>query len=151
MTCRPVVKFRRLPHGEDLPLPSYATDGAAGIDLCAAQDVVLTGYVVPVPTGFEVEIPPGYEGQIRPRSGWSVAGLVIANAPGTIDCDYRGEIMVLVRMTTSVTGIAEMQTIKRGQRIAQLVIAPVSRAEIVEAETLGETERGAGGLGSTGR
>jgi len=141
------VKFHRLPHGAGLPLPAYATDGAAGLDLCAAEDAKLTGYVVPIPTGFAVEIPPGYEGQVRPRSGWSSAGLVVANAPGTIDSDYRGEIKVLVRASSIST---EPIAIKRGDRIAQLVIAPVARAEIVEAETLSETTRGDGGFGSTG-
>lgn len=145
---QPTVKFRRLPHGQGLPLPAYETADAAGIDLHAAEDAELTAYVVAVGTGFSVEIPPGYEGQIRPRSGWSLAGLVIANAPGTIDSDYRGELKLLVRRSATLT--AEPLVIVRGNRIAQLVIAPVSRAQIVEAEALGETERGEGGFGSTG-
>lgn len=148
--AHPTVNFRRLPHAAGLPLPAYASAGAAGIDLRAAEAVLVRHvYTVPVPTGFAVEIPPGYEGQIRPRSGWSVTGLVVANAPGTIDCDYRGEIMVLVR--AAIDGESGEIAIKAGDRIAQLVIAPVARAAIVEAETLGETVRGAGGMGSTGR
>lgn len=156
----PVVKFRRLPHGEGLPLPSYATPGAAGLDLIAAADVMLLpGVPHAVATGFQIEIPPGFEGQVRPRSGMARdLRVTVANAPGTIDSDYRGELQVLLvlgepnaRFATILEDGACGQAIKRGDRIAQLVIAPVARAEAIEVEELSETERGEGGFGSTGR
>jgi len=145
------VGLARLPHGEGLPLPAYQTDGAAGFDLAAAlpADQALTlapGERAAVPTGFAVEIPDGYEGQVRPRSGLARRhGVTLVNAPGTIDADYRGEVMVLlINLGTDPVVIA------RGMRIAQLVIAPVTRAELAERSDLGETGRGAGGFGSTG-
>ncbi len=143
------VAVRRLPHGEGLPLPSFATAGAAGADLHAAvsQDVTLAPRQrVAVPTGLVLAIPPGFEGQVRPRSGLALrCGVTLANAPGTIDSDFRGEVQVVL-----VNLGEEPFVIRRGERIAQLVIAPVTRARFVEREALPDTERGAGGFGSTG-
>ena len=143
------VLIRRLPHAEGLPLPAYATDGAAGADLCAAVDEELTirpGERAAVPTGLVLEIPDGHEGQVRPRSGLAIrAGLTIVNAPGTIDSDYRGELKVLMINLGS-----DPVSINRGERIAQLLIAPVTRASFVESEALSVSERGDGGFGSTG-
>jgi dUTP diphosphatase len=143
------VRIRRLPHAEGLPLPDYATAGAAGADLCAAveDDLVLEpGERAAVPTGLVVEIPMGFEGQVRPRSGLAIRhGLTVVNAPGTIDSDYRGELKVLM-----VNLGSEPATIARGERIAQLVIAPVTRAAFVESADLSPSERGDGGFGSTG-
>jgi dUTP pyrophosphatase len=144
----PVV---RLPHAGDLPLPSYQTDGAAGLDLLAAVPEE-QGLVLPplgralVPTGLVFQIPQGYEGQVRPRSGLAVKnGVTVLNAPGTIDSDYRGEVRVaLINLS------AEPFTVRRGMRIAQLVIAPVTRALPVVATAVGMTARGEGGFGSTG-
>jgi dUTP pyrophosphatase len=132
-----------------LPLPSYATDGAAGADLSAAVETELVlepGARAAVPTGLVVEIPAGHEGQVRPRSGLAItAGLTVVNAPGTIDSDYRGELKVLL-----VNLGTEPVIIGRGDRIAQLLIAPVTRASFVETEGLSSSERGEGGFGSTG-
>lgn len=143
------VRVQRLPHGKGLPLPSYETSGAAGMDLAAAIAEPLRiapGETVRVPTGLAVAIPPGYEGQIRPRSGLaSGSSLLIPNSPGTIDSDYRGEIQVLLRNAGASPFVVEP-----GMRIAQFVIAPVVRAEWVETESLPPTERGAGGFGHTG-
>ena len=143
------VRIRRLPHAEGLPLPDYATAGAAGADLCAAveDDLVLEpGERAAVPTGLVVEIPMGFEGQVRPRSGLAIRhGLTVVNAPGTIDSDYRGELKVLMVNLGSAP-----VTIARGERIAQLVIAPVTRAVFVESAELSPSERGDGGFGSTG-
>ena len=143
------VRIRRLPHAEGLPLPAYATDGAAGADLCAAVDeelIIRPGERVAVPTGLVLEIPDGHEGQVRPRSGLAIrAGLTIVNAPGTIDSDYRGELKVLMINLGS-----DPVSINRGERIAQLLIAPVTRASFVESEALSVSERGDGGFGSTG-
>ena len=143
------VLVRRLPHAQDLPLPSYATDGAAGADLCAAVDgelVIAPGERVAVPTGLVLEIPVHYEGQVRPRSGLAIRrGLTVVNAPGTIDSDYRGEVMVLL-----VNLGAEPVAIGRGDRIAQLVIAPVTRAGFAEVDDVSLSDRGDGGFGSTG-
>jgi len=143
------VRIRRLPHAEGLPLPAYATDGAAGADLRAAVEsemILGPGDRTVVPTGLVVEIPAGYEGQVRPRSGLAIkAGLTIVNAPGTIDSDYRGELKVLMINLGS-----ETVSIGRGDRIAQLLIAPVTRASFVESEALSVSERGDGGFGSTG-
>lgn len=134
----------------DLPLPTYQSAGAAGADLCAAIADSLT--LAPlqrvlVPTGLQLAIPQGFEGQIRPRSGLATKrGLTVPNAPGTIDSDYRGEILVAL-----INLDPQPQTIVRGERIAQLVIAPVVQAEFVVAATLDSTARGDGGFGSTGR
>jgi dUTP pyrophosphatase len=143
------VRIRRLAHAEGLPLPAYATDGAAGADLRAAVDTQMDfepGDRVAVPTGLVLEIPEGYEGQVRPRSGLAIkAGLTVVNAPGTIDSDYRGELKVLL-----VNLGSEAVSIGRGDRIAQLLVAPVTRASFIESEDLSVSERGEGGFGSTG-
>ncbi len=143
------VRIQRLPHAEGLPLPGYATDGAAGADLCAAVEselILAPGERAAVPTGLVLEIPNGYEGQVRPRSGLAIkAGLTIINAPGTIDSDYRGELKVLM-----VNLGSEAVALNRGDRIAQLLIAPVTRASFIESETLSASDRGGGGFGSTG-
>jgi dUTP pyrophosphatase len=143
------VRIQRLPHGEDLPLPAYETEGAAGADLRAAvvDDLrIEPGERHAVATGLVIEIPGGFEGQVRPRSGLAIRhGLTVVNAPGTIDSDYRGELKVLL-----VNLGDEPVTISRGDRIAQLVIAPVIRASFVESLELSSSPRGAGGFGSTG-
>jgi dUTP pyrophosphatase len=145
------LQIQRLPNGAGLPLPSYQTADAAGVDLVAAvpEDVPMTlapGARALVPCGIAIALPPGFEGQVRPRSGLAVRhGVTVLNAPGTIDADYRGEVMVLlVNLGTEPFAIA------RGMRIAQLVVAPVARAKVVEALGLDATARGAGGFGSTG-
>ena len=144
------VRLRRLPHADGLPLPRAASPGAAGSDLAAAVADPLTlppGGRAAVPTGLAIELPPGYEGQVRPRSGLALAhGVTVANAPGTIDSDYRGEVKVIL-----VNLGAEPYTVRRGERIAQLVVAPVEAVEWEEAEELSSSERGGGGFGSTGR
>lgn len=161
-----VVKFHRLPHGEGLPFPAYARDGDSGLDLPAASWWPERGRVVVmeesveavvrlslgagqrmlVGTGCAVELPPGYEAQVRPRSGLADRhGVTVLNSPGTIDNGYRGEVCVLL-----VNHSEDAVVIKRGDRIAQLVVAPVVRANVVEVEELSETERGTGGMGSTG-
>ena len=145
------VKVMRLPHGADLPLPAYQSAGAAGLDLCAAvpTDAPLTiapGRWVSVPAGIAIALPPGTEGQVRPRSGLAARhGISILNAPGTIDADYRGEIQVLL-----VNFGSEPFAIRRGDRIAQLIVAPIVQARLIEVANLDETRRGAGGFGSTG-
>ena len=143
------VRIRRLAHAEGLPLPGYETAGAAGADMCAAVDgdlVIEPGERAAVPTGLTMEIPGGFEGQVRPRSGLAIRhGLTVVNAPGTIDSDYRGELKVLM-----VNLGSEPATIVRGERIAQLVIAPVTRAVFVESAELNPSTRGDGGFGSTG-
>ncbi len=141
------VKLRRLPHGEGLTLPGYATDGAAGMDVLAAEDVTLpSGGRHAVATGIAVAIPDGFEIQVRPRSGLALKhGISLPNTPGTIDSDYRGELKIIM-----INHGAEEFAIRRGDRIAQLVLAPVVRAGWVEVEDLDETARGAGGFGSTG-
>jgi dUTP pyrophosphatase len=151
LTHPPVrIEIARLPGAEGLPLPIRATPGASGHDLCAAvrEEVSLApGDCTLVPTGFCIAIPAGYEGQVRPRSGLARHhGIVLPNAPGTIDCDYRGEVMVLMQNRGS-----EPFSIRRGDRVAQLVIAPVVVAEWSEVTDLSTTERGAGGFGHTGR
>lgn len=142
------IKLTRLGHGEGLPLPRYATEHAAGLDVCAAEDLVLApGQRHAVATGFAIEIPHGYEVQVRPRSGLALKhGITCLNTPGTIDSDYRGEVKVIL----ANLGDAPFP-ITRGERIAQLVPAAVLRADFVEVEALKETARGAGGFGSTGR
>ncbi len=143
------IRVRRLPHGADLPLPAYATAGAAGMDLLAAvTDTVLLapGARVLVPTGLAVALPPGHELQIRPRSGLALRhGITLPNAPGTIDEDYRGELQVIV-MNVGDAPFA----IERGMRIAQAVLSPVLQAEWREVVTLDDTARAEGGFGSTG-
>ena len=143
------VNIVRLPHAADLPLPAYATQGSAGMDLLAAIDgdiVVQPGKYVVVPAGIAIELPLGFEAQVRPRSGLAAKhGVTLVNAPGTVDSDYRGEVRV------NLINLGDMPfTITRGMRIAQMVVAQHSHAVLVEAETLSETERGAGGHGSTG-
>ena len=147
----PVVRMMRLAHSEGLTLPDYQTAGAAGLDLFAAIPdtkplTLRPGGRALVPTGIAIALPAGYEGQVRPRSGLATRhGLTILNAPGTIDADYRGEIQVVLANLGN-----EDVTITRGMRIAQLVIAPVARAQIVEVASLDETVLGSGGFGSTG-
>jgi dUTP pyrophosphatase len=144
------VRVARVPGAEDLPLPFYATDGAAGADLAAAVDgelVIEPGARALVPTGLRVELPAGFEAQVRPRSGLALRhGVLLPNAPGTIDSDYRGELSVIL-----LNAGPEPFTVKRGDRIAQLVVAPVTRVRWEEAERLAETRRGAGGFGHSGR
>jgi dUTP pyrophosphatase len=143
------VELKRKAGCEDLPLPRYMSDGASGMDLCAAveSDLVLApGEVRLIPTGIHIAVPPGYEAQIRPRSGLALKNAItVLNAPGTVDSDYRNEVGVILANLGR-----EPFTVARGMRIAQMVIAPVSRAEIVEVDRLSETERGLGGFGSTG-
>jgi len=145
------VRCRRLSHGADLPLPDYQSALAAGLDLLAAVPVEEPVTLLPferagIPTGLAMALPPGFEAQVRPRSGLAARyGLMLVNAPGTIDADYRGEILVLL-----INLGAEPFTIERGMRIAQLVVAPVSRIRWEEIPVLDETARGEGGFGSTG-
>ena len=147
MTDQVAVRIKRLPHGEGLALPAYATPGAAGMDVLAAEEVTLApGARHAVATGLSVAIPKGYEIQVRPRSGLALKhGISVPNTPGTIDSDYRGELKVIL-----INHGAEAFSIARGDRIAQLVLAPVTQAQWEEAAELDETERGAGGFGSTG-
>ncbi|WP_421692988.1 dUTP diphosphatase [Aestuariivirga sp.] len=141
------VAIKRLPHGKDLPLPAYETADAAGMDLRAGQAMTLApGARCLMPTGISIALPQGLEAQVRPRSGLAVKhGVTVLNAPGTIDSDYRGEIKVPL-----INHGDEAFVIARGDRIAQMVIAPVTRIGWVEAEELNETARGAGGFGSSG-
>lgn len=143
------VRLKRLPAARDLPLPTPASPGSSGFDLRAAlpgETVLRPGERLLVPTGLILEIPPGWEGQVRPRSGLALRhGLGVVNAPGTIDSDYRGEVaVILINLGDSPI------TLQRGDRIAQLVIAPVATVEWEEADSLDESERGTGGFGSTG-
>ncbi|NHO31718.1 dUTP diphosphatase [Acetobacter fallax] len=144
------VSVRRLDHAEGLPLPSYATAGAAGMDLLAAVTgslSVLPGGRAMIPTGLCIALPPGYELQVRPRSGLALKhGITLPNTPGTIDEDYRGEICVILLNTGT-----EVFTVERGMRVAQAVIAPVFRVLWNEVDDLDDTDRGAGGFGSTGQ
>ena len=142
------IRLKRLPHGEGLPLPEYASEHAAGLDVVAAESLRLEpGQRHAVETGFAIAIPQGYEVQVRPRSGLALKhGVTVLNSPGTIDSDYRGEVKVILANLGT-----EPFEIVRGARIAQLVAAPLLRAEFTPAESLGETERGAGGFGSTGQ
>jgi dUTP pyrophosphatase len=142
------IAVRRLPHGEGLPLPAYATHGAAGMDIVAAETLTLEpGRRHAVATGFAIAIPPGFEVQVRPRSGLALNhGVTCLNTPGTIDEDYRGEVKVIL------ANLGDRPfAIVRGERIAQLVPAAVQRATLQEVEMLDETARGAGGFGSTGQ
>ena len=142
------VDIRQLPHGEGLPLPAYETAGAAGMDLRAAEDIVLKpGARCLMPTGISVALPHGYEAQVRPRSGLAVKnGVTVLNAPGTIDSDYRGEVKVPL-----INHGQHDFVITRGDRIAQVVVAPVSRISWRVVEALDDTARGAGGFGSSGK
>lgn len=146
------VGVLRLVHGKDLPLPAYHSDAAAGLDLLAAIDwdepLTLTpGARALVPTGLVLELPEGFEAQVRPRSGLALKhGVTVLNSPGTIDADYRGEVSVLL---ANLSGVPF--EIRRGERIAQLIVAPVTRVALIEVAEVGQTERGAGGFGSTGR
>ena len=143
------VALQRLPHGADLPLPAYATAQSAGLDLMAAIEgeiVLAPGARQLIPTGLAIALPAGYEAQVRPRSGLALKhGITVLNSPGTIDADYRGEVKVLL-----INHGAEPFTLKRGDRIAQMVVAPVTRIAWTVVSELGETARGAGGYGSTG-
>ncbi|MFM8858746.1 MAG: dUTP diphosphatase [Methylocystis sp.] len=145
------IALQRLPHGQGLPAPSYETQGAAGMDLYAAlleeQKLILEpGARDLVPTGVILSLPEGFEAQVRPRSGLAAKyGVTVLNAPGTIDSDYRGEIKVIL-----INHGAQPFEITRSMRIAQLVIAPVARAQLIETYSLDETSRGSGGFGSTG-
>jgi dUTP pyrophosphatase len=142
------IRLKRLPDGEGLPLPAYATAHAAGMDVVAAEDVTIPpGGRHAVPTGFAVAIPEGYEVQVRPRSGLALKhGITCLNTPGTIDADYRGEVKVIL----ANLGDAPFE-VKRGERIAQLVPAAVTQARFAEVADLDDTARGQGGFGSTGR
>jgi len=141
------VMVRILPHGEGLELPAYATEGAAGMDVVSAEDVTLApGGRHAVATGLSVAIPVGYEIQVRPRSGLALKhGVTVPNTPGTIDSDYRGEVKVIL-----INLGAQAFEIRRGDRLAQLVVAPVTRASWLKVHELDETARGEGGFGSTG-
>ena len=151
MSAAVKIEIRQLPHGEGLPLPAYQSAYAAGLDLLAAvpEDtpmILSPGQRALVPTGLSIALPPGYEAQVRPRSGLAAKhGVTVLNAPGTIDADYRGEIAVLL-----VNHGDAPFPVRRGERIAQMVIAQVSRAELVAAVSLSATDRGASGFGSTG-
>lgn len=143
------IAFKRLPHASDLPLPAYETSSSAGMDLRAAlsEPVVLKpGERNLIPTGLQMALPNGYEAQVRPRSGLAIKhGITMLNSPGTIDADYRGEVKLI-----AINHGTEAFTISHGDRIAQLVIAPVVQAVVMEVEDLDETQRGSGGFGSTG-
>lgn len=144
------VMVKRLPHAQGLPLPDYQTPGAAGVDLVAAVEAPLTlapGERRLIPTGLIIAVPPGYEAQVRMRSGLALKhGLILPNAPGTIDSDYRGEVRVIV------ANLGDRPfTIERGERLAQLILAPVVQLQWDEQDELPGTERGPGGFGSTGR
>jgi dUTP pyrophosphatase len=150
-TSKVKLRIMRLPHAEGLPLPAYQTPGAAGLDLMAAVPsdapiMLAPGQRALVPTGLSIALPQGTEGQVRPRSGLaSRHGVTVLNAPGTIDCDYRGEVQVVLVNFGDQTFL-----ISRGLRIAQLIIAPVLQAQVSEEKTLHKTRRGSGGFGSTG-
>jgi dUTP pyrophosphatase len=152
MSAAVKVDIRQLPHGEGLALPAYQSAHAAGLDLLAAVPeaepvVLLPGARALVPTGLTIALPPGYEAQVRPRSGLAAKhGVTVLNTPGTIDADYRGEIGVIL-----INHGETPFSIRRGERIAQMVVAAVVRAELVPVDTLAATDRGSGGFGSTGR
>lgn len=141
------IRVKRLDHGAGLPMPAYATSGAAGMDVCAAESLTLRpGKRHAVATGFAFAIPDGYEVQVRPRSGLALKhGITCLNTPGTIDSDYRGEVKVILANLGD-----EDLVINTGDRIAQIVVAPVTQGVMVEVEALDDTERGTGGFGSTG-
>lgn len=146
------IALRWLPHGEGLPLPRQQTAGAAGLDLAAAlaegENIeIAPGAYAMIPTGFAIALPNGYEAQIRPRSGLAAKhGITVLNSPGTVDADYRGEVKVML-----INHGPAPFVVRRGERIAQMVVAPVSSVTLIETETLDGTERGEGGHGSTGR
>ena len=152
MSAAVKVDIRQLPHGEGLALPAYQSAHAAGLDLLAAVPeaepvVLMPGARALVPTGLTIALPPGYEAQVRPRSGLAAKhGVTVLNTPGTIDADYRGEIGVIL-----INHGETPFSIRRGERIAQMVVAAVVRAELVPVDTLAATDRGSGGFGSTGR
>lgn len=145
------LRIRQLSHADGLPLPAYASEDAAGLDLAAAVPENASVIIPPrgralIPTGLVIALPEGTEGQVRPRSGLALKhGVTVLNAPGTIDADYRGEVAVILYNTGE-----ESFTVTRGLRIAQLIVAPVTRVMIERADDLGQTERGTGGFGSTG-
>ncbi|RRQ52662.1 dUTP diphosphatase [Sphingorhabdus wooponensis] len=141
------IRVKRLDHGAGLPMPAYATSGAAGMDICAAEDLTLrAGKRHAVATGFAFAIPDGYEVQVRPRSGLALKhGITCLNTPGTIDSDYRGEVKVILANLGD-----EDFVINIGDRIAQIVVAPVTQGIMIEVDALDDTERGTGGFGSTG-
>jgi len=141
------IRIRRGDSARDIPLPSYATPGSAGLDIRSAEDAdIEPGERTSVGTGIYLEIPPGFEGQARPRSGLALKhGVTLLNSPGTIDSDYRGEVRVIM-----INLGREKFSVRRGDRIAQIVFAPCARADIEEADELGDTERSSGGFGSTG-
>ncbi|MGY3077603.1 dUTP pyrophosphatase [Bradyrhizobium sp. LM6.10] len=152
MSTKVTVELQRLPHAESLPLPAYQTNDAAGLDLMAALSdsepmTLAAGQYALVPTGLAIALPAGYEAQVRPRSGLAAKhGVTVLNSPGTIDADYRGEIKVILINHGQAAFV-----IKRGERIAQMVIAPMVQAALVPVAELSSTDRGAGGFGSTGR
>jgi dUTP pyrophosphatase len=152
LSTKVTVELQRLPHAESLPLPAYQTNDAAGLDLMAALSdsepmTLAAGQYALVPTGLAIALPSGYEAQVRPRSGLAAKhGVTVLNSPGTIDADYRGEIKVILINHGQAAFV-----IKRGERIAQMVIAPVVQAALVPVAELSSTDRGAGGFGSTGR
>ena len=141
------IRIKRLNNGAGLPLPAYASAGAAGMDICAAEAITLKpGKRAAVPTGFAFAIPHGYEVQVRPRSGLALThGITCLNTPGTIDCDYRGEVKVILANLGD-----EDVPFERGDRIAQLIVAPAPQAKVTEVDALDDTARGSGGFGSTG-
>ncbi len=144
-----ILNVKRLDHNRDLPLPSYQSEGSSGLDLQAAVDKAVTlqpGEIRLIPTGLSISIPKGYEAQIRPRSGLALRhGLGLVNSPGTIDADYRGEIGII-----AINWGKEPLTIKRGERIAQIVVSKVYRAKVEEVDELDPTKRGNGGFGHSG-
>lgn len=152
MTSAITVEIQRLPHAEGLALPAYQTAHAAGLDLLAAVPddkplIMQPGARALVPTGLMIAVPPGFEAQVRPRSGLALKhGITVLNSPGTVDADYRGEVSVLL-----INHGEEPFTIRRGERIAQLVIAAITQANLVSVSSLSSTDRGSGGFGSTGR
>jgi dUTP pyrophosphatase len=152
VSARVRIEIRQLPHADGLPLPAYQSAHAAGLDLVAAVPenaplALASGQYALVPTGLSIALPAGFEAQVRPRSGLAAKhGVTVLNAPGTVDADYRGEIGVLL-----INHGGEPFTIRRGERIAQMVIAAVVRAELVAVASLSPTDRGSGGFGSTGR
>ena len=149
MTARPQVKILRLPHGEGVPLPKYMSHAASGMDIYAAVEgeiCLKPGERKLIPTGFKMALPEGYEAQVRPRSGLAIKnGISVLNTPGTVDEDYRGEVGVIL-----VNLGSEAFTVKRGDRVAQMVIKKVEQADIEEVESLSETHRSSGGFGHTG-